>query len=82
MTTTRTERLMGARSVFAARVMAREVQRVEDVDHLRKAGFSAGDVAVQAGFPSVSAAGRYFYRKGLPGTARWFEAERRKMEKS
>lgn len=82
MTTTKAERLTVARSEFAARVLAREVQRVEDVVYLRKAGFSAGDVAVQAGFPSVSAAGRYFYRKGRPSIARWFEAERRRMEKS
>lgn len=82
MTTTRAERLVGARSVFEAGVRAREVQRVVDTLFLVEGGFSASDTATRAGFPSVAAASRYMYRHGQPSLARWFEADRRKRERS
>lgn len=81
MTPTRTERLVGARSVFQSGVRARELQRVEDVEYLRDAGFHAGEAADEAGFPTIAAASRYMYRHGQPALARWFEAERRRMER-
>lgn len=81
MTTTRAERLVGARSVFEAGVRAREVQRVDDTLFLIDEGFSVEDTATRAGFPTVTAASRYMYRHGQPSLARWFEAERRRMER-
>lgn len=80
MSATRIERVSMA--VVRERARELEAQRIEDAEELFSAGVNEVTVAARAGFPSVGAAARYFYRKGRPDLARRFNAEywRRKTQ--
>ena len=82
MTAQPTDRFAFARSAFQSRARDREVQRVTDATALYEQGYPAAAVATRVGFPTASAAARYFYRHNHTNLANWFEQERRQAERS
>ena len=71
-----TDRHAASRATSKARARELEGHRTDDTEYLRSQGNTPHTVAARVGFPTVSAAARYFYRKNRPDLANWFENDR------
>ena len=79
MTAQPTDRYASSRATSKARARELEGRRTADTEYLRGQGNTPATVAARVGFPTVSAAARYFYRKNRPDLANWFEKDRQRI---